>query len=64
MLAQPMPRLSLVDIHRLREEQECGAKHGMNEVVSCKDARGIGGICIYKVVQDCFVDLYKQRKSY
>ena len=41
-----------VDVHRLCEEREGGAEHGTDKVVSGEDARGVGGICVCKVVQD------------
>ena len=47
------PANAEVDIHRLREERERGAEHGSNEVISGENARGIGRVCICKVIQDC-----------
>ena len=41
-----------VDIHGSREEGERGAKHGTNEIISGKNARGVSRICIRKVIQD------------
>ena len=46
------PADTKVPICRSREERERRAKHGTNEVVASKDARGIGGICVCEVVQD------------
>jgi hypothetical protein len=46
------PANAEVDIHRLREERKRGAEHGSNKVISGKNARGIGRICVRKVIQD------------
>ena len=34
------------------KQGERSAKHGTNEVISRKNARGAGGICVCQVVQD------------
>jgi hypothetical protein len=46
------PANAEVNIHRSREEGEPGAEHGSNEVISSENARGVGRICVCKVIQD------------
>jgi len=46
------PANTEVHIHCLREEGERSAEHRTDKVISGENARGVGRICICKVVQD------------